>query len=101
MILEVLPSANEEIELSFLFYEAQRLGLGVQFLSAVEDGYHRLLANPKAWPPLQTSKRFRRKLLNGFPYGLIYVENEKKITIIAVMHLARKPGYCHKRRPLP
>jgi plasmid stabilization system protein ParE len=98
MILEVLPSANEEIELSYLFYEAQRLGLGVQFLNAVEDGYHRLLANPKAWSLLPSSTRFRRCLLRGFSYGLIYVVKEQKITIVAVMHLARKPGYWHKRR---
>jgi plasmid stabilization system protein ParE len=68
MILEVLPSANEE-----------------------------MLTNPKAFTLLPSSKRFRRCLIHRFPYGLIYVLKGNKITIVAVMHLARKPGYWHRR----
>jgi plasmid stabilization system protein ParE len=99
MIFEVLQSADEEVELAFLFYEAQRLGLGYSFLDAVEEGYQRLLANPLARALLPPSGRTRRCLLKRFPYGLIYVVKEQKITVVAVMHLSRKPGYWHQRRP--
>jgi len=37
--------------------------------------------------------RFRRYLLQRFPYGVIYAVDEDVIYIAAVMHLKRKPGY--------
>jgi len=98
MIFETLQSAHEEIELVFLFYESQRRGLGVEFLDAIEAGYHRILSNPKAWTVLNSrSKIFRRCMLQRFPYGLIYVIQKEKLIVLAVMHLARKPGYWLKR----
>jgi toxin ParE1/3/4 len=41
--------------------------------------------------------RFRRYLLQRFPYGIIYAVEGKVIYIAAVMHLKRKPGYWVSR----
>jgi plasmid stabilization system protein ParE len=100
MILETLLAANEEIEHGFLYYETQVPGLGFQFLDALEEAYRRILSNPEAWtlPPNTRGHRFHRCLLKRFPYGLIYSIKERRIIILAVMHLARKPGYWRKRR---
>jgi hypothetical protein len=104
MMIEILQSAQEEIELAFLFYESQKRGLGFEFLEAIESSYHHILSNPKAWAVLHLkSKTFRRCFLRRFPYGLIYAIEKEKLLVIAVMHLARKPGYWRghlKPKPL-
>ena len=45
--------------------------------------------------------RFRRYLVQRFPYGLIYVVQEDVIYIAAVMHLKRKPDYWVGRQMTP
>ncbi|MBX3301539.1 MAG: hypothetical protein KF693_04925 [Nitrospira sp.] len=41
--------------------------------------------------------RFRRYLLQRFPYGLIYAVEGQTIFVATVMHLKRKPGYWISR----
>jgi plasmid stabilization system protein ParE len=99
MTLEILPEALEEMESAFLFYESQVPRLGLQFLSKVGEGFHRILLNPLAWALSQEgSSKTYRCLVRTFPFGLIYKINEKKIIVVAVMHLSRKPGYWKKRK---
>jgi len=43
------------------------------------------------------SGHFRRCLIDRFPYGIIYVVDEREIFIAAVMHLKRKPEYWKKQ----
>lgn len=98
MILEILDAAKEEIEQAFLFYGSQKPDLGSHFFDAVEQGYHHVLSNPEAWPLLRRKEPpLRRYLLKRFPFGLIYGTRKNKITVVAVMHLSRKPGYWKKR----
>ncbi len=97
MNLEITRAADEEIEAAFLYYESQVLGLGFQFLSAVEESYRLILSNPKAWSLLQSKSSLRRCLLRRFPYGLIYEIEGNRIFIYVVMHLSRKPDYWKKR----
>lgn len=98
MNLDILPDALEEMDSAFLFYESQVPQLGFQFLAAVEDGFHRILLNPQAWTIIhQGPSRTYRCLIRPFPFGLIYKIREKKIIVVAVMHLSRKPGFWKKR----
>ena len=102
MILEIRQEADGEIESSFLYYEAQTLGLGFQFLAAIEESYRRILSNPKAWTVIEHGQPpLRRYLAKRFPYGLIYMLKGSKIIIVAVMHLSRKPWYWRKRYRSP
>lgn len=120
MNLEMLPDALEEMDSAFHFYESQVPRLGFRFLSAIEEGFHRILLNPQAWagslvepsPPSRAARlvgsrqaalphqeptRTYRCLVGPFPFALIYKIREKKIIVIAVMHMSRKPGYWKKR----
>jgi hypothetical protein len=54
--------------------------------------------NPQAWTIIQQGPSWTyRCFVRPFPFGLIYKIKEKKIIVIAVMHLSRKPGYWKKR----
>ena len=77
------------------FYESCRPGLGRDFLSAIESAIERILQFPEGGQRIRGA--FRRVLLRRFPYGIIYSLQGEAICIVAVMHLARKPGYWTTR----
>ena len=77
------------------YYHRVEAGLGVKFLKAVEDAAARALAYPLAGSPAQ--HRTRRALLRDFPFSLVYRSDEEGITIYALAHHARRPGYWRSR----
>jgi len=83
--------AREEIKQAACFYESCTEGLGDRYLVAVESAIERLVSDPFRNRILRG--KFRRCLVKGFPYGVIYAVNDEEIYIAAVMHLKRKPGY--------
>jgi toxin ParE2 len=64
------PEARAEMRASVEFYEAQLDGLGVRFLSAVEQTTEWISAHPEAGAPL--GGEFRKRVFPGFPYNIIY-----------------------------
>ena len=89
------PEALLEIRHAAAFYEDSRTGLGKAFLSCVETATDEILRHPMMWR--RVKGRFRRYLVQEFPYGLIYTVQGDTIYIAAVMHLKRKPGYWVSR----
>jgi hypothetical protein len=87
--------ASEEYAEAALFYEARRPGLGAEFIAEVELAQQRILAGPKHWPKIEPE--IRRCLVNRFPYSLLYAMDRDGITIVALMHQSRHPGYWHSR----
>ncbi len=76
-------------------YEGRVPGLGLAFLSELEEGIRRISRAPNRWPVL--SGAVRRYLLKRFPYGILYTADDGGILILAVMHLHRRPGYWKDR----
>lgn len=89
------PEANLEIRQAAEFYEDCHQGLGQEFLDAVDLAFDHIQQHPRTWRTLKG--RFRRYLLQRFPYGLIYAVEGQTIFVAAVMHLKRKPGYWVSR----
>ena len=77
------------------FYEARLDGLGIRFLSAVEQTAERISDQPEARAPL--GSEFRKRIVSGFPYNIIYRAWEDYIYLIAVAHQHRRPGYWRVR----
>ncbi len=77
------------------YYHRVNPGLGTKFLQAVEDATARALAYPLAGSPAQ--HRTRRVLLRDFPFALVYRSDEQGITIYALAHHSRRPGYWRSR----
>ena len=68
---------------------------GKAFLANVEAATEGIVRHPLRWRKIKG--KFRRYLVHGFPYGLIYAVQDDTIYVAAVMHLKRKPGYWVRR----
>jgi plasmid stabilization system protein ParE len=89
------PEARAEIIESFDFYEARLDGLGLRFLTAVEQAVDRISTYPEAGTPL--TGEFRKRIIPGFPYNVIYRVWQDYIYLVAVAHHSRRPGYWRQR----
>ena len=89
------PEADEDLIESARYYERQSEGLGDEFLAAVEDTLRRINLFPKASPA--DSKRIRRRLVEGFPYSVVYELENGSVIIFAIAHHSRRPGYWSGR----
>lgn len=99
MNLEIRQEAVEEASSAALYYESKAFGLGLQFLTALKEGYGRILSSLRAWTIVEHGQPpLHRCLLRRFPYGLIYMLKGDKTVVMAVMHLSRKPEYWKDRR---
>jgi toxin ParE1/3/4 len=78
------------------YYEAQREGLGIEFSQRLDETVEKVCVNPELGAPL--SSKVRRRALETFPYGVIYMLRSNKIRILAVAHASRRPGYWRSRR---
>jgi plasmid stabilization system protein ParE len=96
MIVELLPIAQEELERARDRYEAEREGLGAEFVDEME-----LLIAEIAEGPLHFQRyprtRFRRALGTRFPYMMVFLVVEDGVRVICVAHQHRKPRYRQGR----
>jgi len=92
---EFLPEAEEEMNEAARFYERRKKALGLKFLNAVERTIISILAHPRSG--LALSPSIRRRIVRGFPFGVLYGIQSEKIVIVAVAHLKRRPGYWKGR----
>jgi len=68
------------------------------FVAEVEAAIQTLLASPTTWAVIE-EPQIRRYLLKQFPYSIYYRwEPERdRVSIYAVMHFSRRPGYWRDR----
>ena len=89
------PEARAEVRQSVEVYEARLDGLGLRFLVAVEDTSERISSTPDAGAPLAGS--FRKRIVPGFPYSVIYRVWEGYVYVVAVANQHRRPDYWRQR----
>lgn len=78
------------------WYESQSLGLGEEFIAAMELQLKRLEQAPLLYA--EVIPGVRRALLPRFPFGLFYVVRDNLVHILAVVHDARNPNRWPKSR---
>jgi toxin ParE1/3/4 len=94
--VELLPAAFDEFQSALIWYSAKDPELGRQFDAAFQFGVEKIAQEPEIYFPLGKRHRFYR--LHQFPYLLIYrILESGVITIVAVSHTSRKPGYWRRR----
>jgi toxin ParE1/3/4 len=76
--------------------ESQSLGLGEEFIAAMELQLKRLEQAPLLYA--EVIPGVRRALLPRFPFGLFYVVRGNLVHILAVLHDARNPKRWPKNR---
>ena len=90
------PQARRELDEAADYYEAESPGLGLAFLSAIEEALEQILEYPESAPVSRGT--VRRKGLRRFPYDLLYSIRPGSIRILAVMSQKRRPFYWWGRR---
>lgn len=95
MIYDFHPKAEKEFVASINYYEECQDGLGLEFAQEVSTAIFDIAECSKKWPIFYPG--IRRRLINRFPYAILYSEEKEKIYIIAVMHLSRDPKYWNSR----
>ena len=99
MILRYLPLAAAELIEAAQWYEDRQPGLGERFLQAVADTVDAICQVPLRHPPLPrtfTSRTVFRRLLKGFPYGVVYEVRADELLVLAVAHTSRQPNYWNR-----
>ncbi|MCR4320386.1 MAG: type II toxin-antitoxin system RelE/ParE family toxin [Candidatus Brocadiaceae bacterium] len=91
----VMPEAEDDLKEAFSWYEDNRTGLGHDFLLQVDAGINFIKRNPDVHPI--EYKGTKKHLIKRFPYKIIYLVEEEKIVILAVIHGKRNPVLIKKR----
>lgn len=89
------PEAENEFVAAQDFYDDREFGLGRDFLNEVHETIDRIVKFPNSWP--RYSHRTQRCLCDRFPYSIIYRHTDDEVTIYAVAHQKRRPGYWKDR----
>lgn len=83
------PEAERDIEEAIAWYEAQRTGLGAEFVDAVSERLVSIAENPEAYSVIM--KETRRALLRRFPYGLFYLVETDRVVVMGCFHARLSP----------
>lgn len=85
------PKAAEELNAEADYYDSKAEHLGSDFLEVVRRVAIDAAQNPDQGS--RYSRHTRRRALRPFPHWLVYIRSGDRITVIAVAHPSRKPGY--------
>jgi plasmid stabilization system protein ParE len=99
-LIRVDAEAEEEIAHAIEHYEEEREGLGAEFWDELGAALQTLEApGPECGPVVGLPRDLgvRRKLLARFPYAIVFVEGERFVRVISVMHGHRRPAYWTRR----
>jgi len=82
------PAADYDLQEARDWYEAQRPGLGDEFLLAVAEAFTRLEESPLSVPVYYGG--FRRMLTATFPYKIFFRTKGEAVIVFRVLHAARE-----------
>lgn len=88
--LTFAPEVEEDIAEAYAWYEAQRLGLGEEFLSAVSTCIDTLRCSPTI--AQRMIRDYRRAVLRRFPCAVFYRYRDGVVTVCGVFHTSRDPN---------
>jgi plasmid stabilization system protein ParE len=92
----VRPAAAKDLQRAHEWYEAEREGLGGDFLEEVRQTIVRVAATPEAYAVV--SRDTRKCLVRRFPYGVFFRILDEVVVIVACYHLRRRPASWKRRR---
>jgi plasmid stabilization system protein ParE len=89
------PAADREFETAAEWYEEQRTGLGVRFVTAVQDALDRIGQMPELHAVVY--RDLRRARVAKFPYNIYYRVLADRVEVLAVVHGRRNPSVWQSR----
>jgi len=98
--VRILEKAAEEAIDAVAWYEQQRPGLGLEFGRVVRGAFDLLgqeIVPLATMPGTAGTREVKRLTLKRFPYDIVVRVSPEEITVIAVVHQSRRPGYWRNR----
>ena len=93
--LVFLLSADVDIQTAYEFYEACQSGRGAVFMRHLDAAFARLRNFPESAPAFRG--QCRRLLVQGFPFGIFYTLEGRRIIVSGVMDLRQDPKVIARR----
>ena len=95
MNVEFHPAALREVENAQAWYEERSLFAASAFLREISTIVQRIRQAPDRYPSAEAGTR--RVLLDRFPFTVYYRVKADTVTIVAIAHQKRRPGYWSSR----
>ena len=90
-LVEILPEAEAEAREAFLWYSKRSTIAAEAFRAELIKAIDGLSMHPMMWPA--DADGIRLQLLRHLPYTLHYEVRDQTVTVLAVAHQRRRPGY--------
>jgi plasmid stabilization system protein ParE len=88
-------AARAEFIEAAAWYETQRPGLGVEFITEIERCVDAAAERPTTYEAID--KDVRRVVANRFPFSVYFRAEERRIVVLAVFHGRRNPAIWQRR----
>lgn len=85
------PDVTIEARHALLWYMDKSAEAAIQFSTELRTAYRAVQAQPHAYPAYLHGTR--RKILDRFPFSVVFREFPDRIEIVAVAHAKRRPGF--------
>jgi plasmid stabilization system protein ParE len=90
------PEAEADLQEARDWHEAQRPGLGSEFMGEVDTVFQHVATAPQRFPKLHGE--IRRALVRRFPYAVYFLSNKTRIVVVGVLHQRRDPAVWRRRQ---
>jgi plasmid stabilization system protein ParE len=90
------PQAEVEITKAADWYDAQRQGLGRDFVRLAQQTLSLIAENPLQFRKVH--QETRRASVQRFPYGILYRVRDEEVVVVACMHARRDSDRWRDRR---
>lgn len=94
---EFHSGARSDFDDAFNWYAERSTNAAIAFVASVDSAIDQIASDPLRWTVVAHGCRCRR--LPKYPHNIIYFAQGDRITIIAVAHSKRRPGYWSNRVP--
>ena len=86
--------AEQDFLAALRWYAEQSQGAGEAFAKAVDVAFDEIASAPSRWPAFDGV--FRYRIVNRFPYLIVYRIRDASVIVVAVAHSSRDV-YWHER----
>ena len=97
LALNILPDVLSDISSAALWYEKQKEGLGLEFVSDVNDTIERLAVTAFFFRIRYKRKNVRWTYPRRFPYRICFYIEQDSVHVFAIIHAARHNREWEKR----
>ncbi len=95
--IEVHADAVADLEEAAAWYEAQRRGLGLEFVAEMDRVVANIGEHPLGFSVWNRGDPARRAMASRFPYAMFFDLEPDRIIVMAIAHWRRRPGYWQRR----